>query len=170
MKIISNIFLLISFLICSDAVAYEGVMLRQIENSSEFKKFYKKRWNELHSNKTKAPLEQCIHDQYERIDPNSAYGRPPKNQYVKARFDDYRNRSYQGPFIMTPLQGCIRHHYLSEYCSDHHDQSVICNGQVFTQTGQNPDTPGKAINTGKAQKDLIKDSAIDKAVKEAIEH
>ncbi len=170
MKTIRNITLLFAFLNCSHGLAYDSVIVSQIEDSSDFKSFYKKRWNELHSSKTKSPLEQCIHDQYERIDPNTSYGRPPKNEFIAARFKDYRGRTYKGPFVMTPLQACIRYHYLSEKCSDHHDQSVICNGEVFTHTGQDSYTPKKSINTGNTQKDYLQDSTINNAVLKALGH
>lgn len=153
----------LTFVVMSSSFAIDSGIRGQIVRSKDFTDFKKSKVNLYRTQanqQSKNAHETCIANEHSKIKADPA---PPFYPYFGIRMTEYKviGRTY----AINELEACIEHDYFNHNCKPYHDNSLICNGVVFTS---NPIGEASANSLNINSDNSVK-SAIDSAVEEAMQ-
>lgn len=155
------IFLLTSFSWLSmadmDSLSIKRSIRRQVVRSQHFLNFKQNKMNSLRSRGDSSNGFICIMDEYRRKSPSQ-----PLGDFQKERLEYYRKAGNE--FVMNTLEACVEYHYISENCSDYHDESVMCNDDIFTKDGIGETTSAVGLGVDDRDRQLIDKRAIEDTI------
>lgn len=144
--------------------SFNGPARNEIIRSEDFLEFKRQRFQRLRESQTDNTYIQCIKDEHERI----PTPRPPFGAYYQIRHQEYSHM--ERTYIINKTEACIEKAYELERCDAHHDNSIICDGIVYSNTveGERTTVASPAINNQSAIKDALNSIRIEDAIREAL--